>query len=202
MRPDGSGHDSQRQKNKSQRRAGIHQLVDVKFRRQQADKDRGPFPGRFFDEIHDPQRECHGKRGISHKTGQHVRGQPVALQGGNQRLNALIHPRGDGRVRHDQKSDGQNKNTDAAVLQTPLHEQIQKNNGPGEKNQRFVKIGKGRMTEAQIVRRPPAEGERNALRGKTGQRRPRGRLPPELSPQNHPEKIKNKSGKIEESHPA
>jgi len=53
-----------------------------------------------------------------------MRGQPVALQSGNKRFDAVIYSRRDGCVGHGKKSYGNDEGAEAFVFNAPLHGQI------------------------------------------------------------------------------
>ncbi len=69
--------------------------------------------------------------------------QPVALQGGNQGLNGVVEPElGPG---HSQEGKGNDKGPDRPLAVFEVDQNVDQKDGPGEKDNRFIKVGKGRM---------------------------------------------------------
>lgn len=128
-------------------------------------------------------------------------GQPVALQGRNQRLDIVVDAGSDGGIGHGQKGDGDDKGARNPVGRFPFQNEIEKDNAPGKEDHGFVEIGQGDMADPQVVGQLPPPDKSAGLHGKSHPGG-HGRQPtPEGLAENSAKQIKNKSGKIDESYP-
>jgi hypothetical protein len=112
----------------------------------------------FANQVKDADPERHGKGGISKKTGGHMDRQPIALEGGHKRINPRVHSRDDGSKGDCQERDGGHKDTNDLLLIFKFQDQVNQDNGPGEKDQGFIHIGQGDIPISRLVGFDPTEG--------------------------------------------
>ena len=153
-------------------------------------------------EEQDPQPEGNGEGPVTHEARHHVAGEPVALQGRDERLDAGCLVRGKRGIGHGQEGNGRDEGPQEPVPDSPLHDEVQKHDGPGKKDQRLVEIGKGRMPDAQPVGFPPAHGDAGRVQGKPDQGRPRGQLSPVLVIPQQADQVEGHGNEIDHRCPA
>jgi hypothetical protein len=159
-------------------------------------------PIKILYKIHDTKTACYGKSGISHKTCHYMACKPVTLERRDQWLYPAVYIGRQGSKGHGKKCNGNNEYAQAFVFDPPLENQIEKNDGPCKKNQRFIEIGEGCMTDSHSVGFHPSKDERCCLRRKTNKCCNGRQTAPDILTPDHPDKVKNKGCKIDEGNPA
>ena len=86
-------------------------------------------------EEQDPQTEGDREGPVPHEACHDVTGEPVALQGRDERLDARRLIRGKRGVGHGQKGNGSDKGPEDPAAHAPFHDEVQKHDRPGKKDQ-------------------------------------------------------------------
>ena len=89
--------------------------------------------------------------------------EPVAFKGRDQGLNLAVNIGGEGSIGHGQKRQWGHKGSDGSVFCAPFYNEIEKHQGPGKEDQRLIEVGKGRMTDAQLIGLRPSENDGQGL---------------------------------------
>ena len=150
----------------------------------------------------DPQPEGDREGPVSHEARQDVAGEPVALQGRDERLDARCLVRGKRGVGHGQKGNGRDEGPQEPVPDAPLRDEVQKHDRPGKEDHRLVEVRKGRMPDAEPVGFPPAHADAGRMQGKPGQGRPRGKLSPVFVVPQQADQVEGHGNEIDHRCPA
>lgn len=127
---------------------------------------------KLFKQIHQADTECDGKGGITDKAGHHMGDEPIALQRGEKGHEPLADSRVQGCIGHGEKSQGGGEGAEDPCLIPDLEKQVHQDDGPGKKHQRFIEVGKGRMTDPLLVRLHPPPYQTAGISDNTGDGNP------------------------------
>jgi len=82
-------------------------------------------------------------------------GQPIALEGWHQRDDLCVNSRDDGGKGDGQEGKRSDKNPDDLLLVFEFKNQVDQNDGPGEKDQGLVHVGQGNIAITGLMRLQP-----------------------------------------------
>ncbi len=149
-----------------------------------------------------PEPEGNRKGPVSHEACDNVAREPVALQGGDERLDSRRLIGGKRGVGHGQKRNRHDKWAHDPVADAPLHDEIQEHDRPREKDQRLVEIGKRCMPDPEPVGLPPSNTDADGVESKTEKGRARGKLSPVLVIPQQANEIEDHGDEVDHRGPA
>ena len=104
-------------------------------------------------------------------------GQPIALEGWHQRGDLCVNSRDDGGKSDGQEGKRSDKNPDDLLLVFEFKNQVDQDNGPGEKDQRLVHVGQGNIAVTGLMRLQPTGDEASRVDDETNDQQGRGEGP-------------------------
>mgnify|MGYP005624530883 CR=1 FL=1 len=154
-----------------------------------------------MDHISNAYPKGDGKGSIAEEAGDHMDGQPVTLQGGDERADPARYARHEGGHGYSDGSQRSGDDSDGPLAISDIHNEIYQDDGPGEKDEGFVHIGEGDIAVSRSVTFPPSNYKTCQVDNKTDEDDPECNPAHRLFSCCHKQEVPHKGDDIDEQRP-
>jgi hypothetical protein len=122
---------------------------------------------------------------------------PIALKGWDQRSDLSIDARDNGSEGNGKEGKGGNEDADDLLPVFEFENQIDQDDGPGEKDERFVHVGQGDITVSCLVGLDPAKDESSRMEEQAEEQEISREGPRPITPSGRKDKIAQRTDEID-----